>query len=188
MKIMAANSTGLQQAVKALQQGGIVAHATETCYGLACDVSNPVAVQNLFTIKQRDASKPVSALFESVESTKKYVIWNTQAEEFAADTLPGPYTLILPLRTNTLYPTPTGGETIGVRISSYPIAQQLVAMFGKPISTTSANIANRPTAYCVQELVNQGLEVDIVLDSGTLDENPSSTVLDFSDGSGRILR
>ena len=76
----------------------MVAHATETCYGLACDLSNPDAVMKLFKIKQRPLDQPVSALFASIEDAKKYVEWNDEAEVLALKHLPGPLTLILLMR------------------------------------------------------------------------------------------
>lgn len=187
MQVLDADDTGMQEAVKVLQAGGIVAHATETCYGLACDLQNKQAVQKLFAVKQRAASKSVSGLFESIEASKQYVEWNDAAEEFAVGKLPGPYTLVLPLK-KELYPTPNGGNTIGVRVSSHQVAQQLVAAFGSPISTTSANMASNPSAYSVQDMIDQSLEADIALDSGQIATNPSSTVIDFSDGGQKVLR
>ena len=91
-------SKGLIEAIHILKRGGVVAHATETCYGLACDLANPAAVAKLFAIKQRPLDQPVSALFVSIEEAKKWVEWSDEAEKLAAEFLPGPLTLILPLR------------------------------------------------------------------------------------------
>ena len=187
MRVVPANTDTITGAIAVLRAGGIVAHATETCYGLACDISNQAAIQKLFTVKQRDALKPVSALFADIEDAKKYTQWNQEAEQFAQKKLPGPYTLILPL-TATLFPTPNGGTTIGVRISSYPLAQQLITMYGTPLSTTSANVSTAPAAYCIQDILDQRLMVDLALDSGTIAQKPSSTVVDFVDAKGDILR
>ncbi len=101
MKVIPFSNQAIADALTVLQNGGVVAHATETCYGLACDLSNPDAVTKLFAIKQRPESQPVSALFASVDEAKKYVEWNDRAEELAAQYLPGPLTLILPLRSDS---------------------------------------------------------------------------------------
>ena len=45
MQILPADTNGINVALGILRNGGIVAHATETCYGLACDLKNPEAVQ-----------------------------------------------------------------------------------------------------------------------------------------------
>ena len=45
----------LAEAVAVLRGGGIVAHPTETCYGLAVDPWNAEAVRSLVALKGRDA-------------------------------------------------------------------------------------------------------------------------------------
>ena len=44
MKILKPTAENIVKALDVLRHGGTVVHATETCYGLACDLSNPDAV------------------------------------------------------------------------------------------------------------------------------------------------
>jgi L-threonylcarbamoyladenylate synthase len=194
MHVLLADLDAISEALALLQAGEVIAHATETCYGLACDIRNPGAVAKLFAIKERPAAQPVSALFESVAQVQQYVVWNPQADELARAYLPGPLTLILPIRPDAphpLYPTPSGGATIGVRISSHPLAQSLVSTFGAPITTTSANIHGQPNPYSSQDITAQfeGKEYQpaLILDSGTLPPTPPSTVMDLA-GEGGVRR
>jgi L-threonylcarbamoyladenylate synthase len=195
MHILSETQDWLPQAIDILRQGGVVAHATETCYGLACDMTNPEAVARLFAVKDRPAHQPVSALFTSVEDAKRYMEWNAQAEELAQDGLPGPLTIILrvqPQAPHALFPTPTGGATVGVRVSPHPIATALVQAFGTPITTTSANVHGLPNPYSVEDILSQfsknRIVPDLVIDSGKLDQNPPSTVVDVSDGVKKTRR
>lgn len=206
-------------ALEVLRRGGTVVHATETCYGLACDLKNPEAVGRLFAIKERPRDQPVSALFSSIEDAKRYIAWNADAEELAAKYLPGPLTLILPLcpsAPHRLHPTPLSLEhsamshkqwerllkaqssklkaeirTLGVRISSHPLAQELVTRFGSPLSTTSANVHGEPNPYDPRAIfarfAEEELKPDLIIDSGTLPLTPVSTVIDLT-GGGTILR
>jgi L-threonylcarbamoyladenylate synthase len=180
---------GVEEALAIVRCGGVVAHATETCYGLACDLSNPKAVAKLFAIKKRAANQPVSALFSSLEEAKKYVMWNGEAEELARTHLPGPLTIILPLREDAPrkiapIPEPQDARTLGIRISSHPIAQKLVEKFGSPISTTSANIHGQSPCYSAEEISAQfeGEKdaPDLILDSGTIPKTPASTIVDLA--------
>ena len=98
MRIIPADDEGIRLAVRIIEDGGVVAHATETCYGLACDLRNIDAVEKLFAIKERPPHQPVSALFSSIDEAKKYVEWNEKAEELAQKYLPGPLTVILRMR------------------------------------------------------------------------------------------
>lgn len=196
MRIIPQSAEAIADAVSTLKNGGVVAHATETCYGLACDLSNVHAVQKLFAVKERPFDQPVSALFSSVEQAKQYVEWNTLAEELAAKHLPGPLTLILRMRKDAptiIFPIASGeSETVGVRISSHPTAQRLAELVGSPISTTSANIHSQPNPYSCKEIQQQllGRKVlpDLILDDGSLPKTDASTILDVSDGKMVIVR
>ncbi|MDD5056119.1 MAG: L-threonylcarbamoyladenylate synthase [Candidatus Peribacteraceae bacterium] len=203
MKILSVSSAAIQEVLIALRGGGVIAHATETCYGLACDLTNPAAVRKLFRIKKRSADQPVSALFSSVEEAKKYVEWNNEAEKLAKEFLPGPLTLILRQRsdapiifikpeTRNQKPTTDLPTTIGIRISSHPLAQELVQRFGKPISTTSANIHGLPNTYSSREIIaqfhGQSAQPDLIIDSGDLPKNKPSRIVDLSQGEAKEVR
>ncbi len=202
MKVTSYTTETFDEILKVLAAGGVVAHATETCYGFACDLTNPLAVQRLFALKQRPADQPVSVLFSSLDEAKKFVVWNEHAEELARKYLPGPLTLILLLQSDApihVYPTPLKAQssklkaTLGIRISSHPLAQELAKRFGKPLSTTSANLHGQKNTYSPAEIIDQfssqPVQPDLVLDSGTLPKTPPSTVIDLTASSKqRILR
>jgi len=182
MKVLPFSTESLDEALHILREGGVVAHATETCYGFACDLKNPKAVRKLFAIKQRPESQPISALFETVDAAKNYAEWNEQAEELSGK-LPGPLTLIVKLKPNSgLYPTPAGGATVGIRVSSHAQAESLVKTFGSPLSTTSANLHGQPNPYSAgdirKQFEHQDHKPDLILDSGVLPPTPPSTVID----------
>lgn len=195
MRILPFNNDSLADAVNILQQGGVIAHATETCYGLACDLGNPLAVKKLFAIKQRPEVQPVSGLFPSLERAKKWVVWNDKAEELAKQYLPGPLTLILPVRPDApgaIFPSLQNFKTLGVRISSSPVAQALAAACDFPISTTSANVHGKPNPYSAEDIAaqfeGQEMQPDLVLDSGTLPQVPPSTVINLTTDDDQTLR
>jgi len=192
MRTLPVSDEAIREAVNVIKSGGIVAHATETCYGFACDFTNEDAVQKLFALKKRPEGMPVSALFPSVEEAKKWVEWNEKAEELAKQYLPGPLTIILPLvGARHALPLPNQ-ETLGVRISSHPIAQKLAELSDIPLSTTSANIHGKPSPYTAEEIVEQfsgaELQPDLILDSGTLPTAEPSTVVEIQENDLKILR
>lgn len=207
--------SGMEGALDILRSGGVIAHATETCYGFACDLTNPDAVLKLFAIKNRSADQPVSALFASVDEAKRWVEWNDEAERLAREYFPGPLTLILPLQKDAfarIFPMPPGQRqrtkgkaqneqtskranqkrTLGIRISSHPVAMELVKKFGNPLSTTSANLHGRENPYSADDVrkqfENEKMQPDLILDSGTLPTVPPSTVIDLTGNSGDIVR
>ncbi len=199
MEVLPASEEGIQKALETLRTGGVVAHATETCYGLACDLQNPEAVDRLFAIKQRSSDQPVSALFATIEQAKAFLEWNEEASQMASEHLPGPLTIILRQRHDAPYllnVTPITDNrqptTIGLRISSHPTAQTLVERFGSPLSTTSANIHGQPNTFSKEDIESQfadaGHKPDLILDDGVLEESDASTVIDVSEGVLHVLR
>lgn len=208
--VLPSSPQAIDQALVILSRGGVVAHATETCYGLACDLTNPKAVERLFAIKERTKDQPVSALFPSVTEAKKYVVWDEEAEKLAQKFLPGPLTLILLLRTDTphrLFVTfpksevrpvrhsfSEGGSpksSIGIRVSSHPLALELAQRFGKPLSTTSANLHSKPNPYSAADITAQFQDhkgPDLLIDSGVLPVLPPSTVIDLTGPHGPHTR
>lgn len=208
MQILLPNRNGVNKALSVLHGGGVVAHATETCYGLACDLRNPDAVTKLFKIKQRPPDQPVSALFSSMVEAKKYVEWNAEADRLSEKYLPGPLTLILCIKSDApkrLFCHPPfprtqkrvvgdggAGVAIGVRLSSHPLAQLLAMEFASPLSTTSANLHGRPNAYSPSDILeqfgHQAFKPDLILDSGAIQINPPSTIIDLTHPTGGFFR
>lgn len=189
------NTANLAEATAALHEGRCVIHPTETCYGIACDLTNLAAVERMFALKQRPGNKPVSGLFPSVDAAKTYVRWNAEAQALAAEGLPGPLTIIVPMRDDApakLYPAPVmTTQSLGVRVSSHPVAMELARAYPVPVSTTSANIHGKPNPYSLDDIRAQfgddALRDVVLLDGGMLPENPPSKVVDLTSG-GRILR
>ncbi len=200
MNILPTSTEGIARAIEVLRAGGVIAHATETCYGLACDLKNPKAVARLFAIKKRPLDQPVSALFSSIEDAKQFVIFSERALALAEKYMPGPLTLVLPVRSDApfqihvcpLAQPPISHPAIGIRISSSPLAQELVKIFGAPIATTSANLHGQPNTYSAQHIIDQyaseELQPDLLLDSGVIPEFPASTVVEVIGERINVLR
>jgi L-threonylcarbamoyladenylate synthase len=195
MDILPASVDALWRAVRMIHAGEVVAHATETCYGLACDLTNADAVARLFAIKDRPGDQPVSALVPSIDAAKEWVEWGDVAEELARKHLPGPLTIVL-RAVEQLYVVPDldriKTQNIGIRISSNPVALELAKRCRVPLSTTSANLHGQPNPYSVEEIVAQyhdrDLRPDLALDSGVLPRNEPSAVVVVEGESFSIVR
>ncbi|MDH3406681.1 MAG: Sua5/YciO/YrdC/YwlC family protein, partial [Gammaproteobacteria bacterium] len=55
-------SGNLARAARIIKQGGVVAYATEYCFGLGCDPMNRSAVLRLLRIKHRPVQKGLIVL------------------------------------------------------------------------------------------------------------------------------
>lgn len=178
----------LQEAVKVLHEGGVVAHATETCYGLAVDVFNRKAIQSLYSLKKMPFTKPVSLLVRDLDEAQQYGEFSSTALKLALQYWPGPLTLVVPRKATLPQWINTGESTVGFRVSSNKKAKELVEAFGGPLTTTSANISGLPHAYSVQEMETQGLKPSFILDSGKLGEQSPSTIVEVLNDQIRVIR
>ncbi len=151
-------------AVKALQNREIVLYPTDTVWGIGCDATNFDAVSKIYKIKQREESKSLIILIDSLEMLKKYV-----------EEIPKKATEILKLTeipTTIIYKNPVGLATnivsrdnsVAIRIVKDDFCKQLIKRFGKPIVSTSANISGESTPKSFIEISNTILRaVDYVI-------------------------
>src|SRR3954447_862177 len=87
----------LAEAAAILRDGGLVAFATETVYGLGADATNPGAVARIFAAKGRPATNPLIVHVDRAASAHPLVArWPDRAQFLADRFWPGPLTLVLP--------------------------------------------------------------------------------------------
>jgi L-threonylcarbamoyladenylate synthase len=82
-----------------------------------------------------------------------------------------------------------GASTLGVRVSSHPVASRLAKEAGGVIVSTSANISGDDPAMSASEAREIfGNKVDIILDGGRSPGGESSTVVDLTGEEIWLLR
>jgi len=179
-----------QKAVNVLKAGGLVAFPTESFYGLAVNIMDPVAIQRLFEVKGRGPDQPILLLLSSVSDLERYAgRVSPAARQLIRQFWPGGLTLIFEAAQD-LSPLLTAGTgKIGLRLSSHPPATGLAQAFGKPITGTSANLSGQPSISSAQAVLDSlGDQVDLVLDGGQTKGGLGSTILDVTMDPPRILR
>jgi L-threonylcarbamoyladenylate synthase len=205
MKIIKVNNNinqVLKEAVLLLKKGGVIVYPTETSYGLGCDATNRRAVKKIFKIKKRDRQKSLTLIGSSFKMVKDYVDFDKISWQLAKKYWPGPLTLILSKKTKKLAPTKEGKKVytdldsqntnFGIRISSQPVALNLVKILNRPLISTSANISGDEPAYSVTEILKQFKkkknQPDLILDYGKLKKVKTSTVVKVENNKIKILR
>ena len=183
-------SSEVRRAAQILRAGGLVAFPTETVYGLGADASNAKAVSRLYAVKRRPATHPVIIHFASPKDALSWASGVPEsAHQLAKRCWPGPLTLILK-RSPLAQDFVTGGQTtVGLRVPSHPVAQQLLQEFAGGIAAPSANRFGRvspTTAAHVRE--DLGQDVDQVLEGAAGEVGIESTILDLSSGAPVLLR
>lgn len=180
----------LAEASAILNSGGVVAFPTETYYGLAVDPWNELALKRLFHIKKRPSSLPILVVISHIEQIALLAESMPESYKRLIDVFwPGPLTLVFPAQ--HILPALLLGKTgtIALRYSSNDIANELIAVAGKPLTATSANISGYPAAVTAHD-VSQifGSEIDLILDGGPTPGGCSSTLVGCKEATLYCLR
>lgn len=185
-EIVRADAEQIERAAALIRAGQVVAFPTETSYGLAADALCAAAVGRVVQVKGRGPQHPMPVLVADLQMLARVALApGARARRLIARHWPGALTLVLPGRASLPagIVNDTGG--VGVRISSDPVARQLVEAVGLPITATSANATGEPSAREARAAARAG--VALVLDDGPRTE-PPSTVVAVRDDALIVLR
>ncbi len=162
--------------------GAVFIYPTDTIYGIGCDATNDASVQRIRQLKGRE-TKPFSIIAPSIDWIKENCELSAKAKPWLVK-LPGPYTLILPLKNPNSVSAQTnmGMKTIGVRMPNHWISE-LVAQLNKPVVTTSVNTAGNSPGTKREEL--EQFAVDFIIYEGEKKGAPS-TIVDLV--SGKVIK
>ncbi|WP_394753190.1 L-threonylcarbamoyladenylate synthase [Crenothrix sp.] len=190
MTICIADDASINQAVKLLHQGRLVAFPTETVYGLGADASNPEAVARIFAAKGRPENHPLIVHIADSTCLSNWAenIPNA-AQRLAEHFWPGPLAIILNKKDHVPIAVTGGQNTVGLRVPNHPVALQLLRAFGGGIAAPSANRFCRISPTQAQHVAEElGDAVDLILDGGACEVGVESTIIDLSGTTPRLLR
>lgn len=175
------NYIGYQQ-VKKIQQhlknGGVIAYATESCYGFGCDPFNYNAINKLLKIKQRPKTKGMIVISGNKKILTRIVACDLNNPEFDRY-WPGSYSIILP--TKDVVPKNLVGKhtKIAVRLTKHKQIIQLSQYLHIPLVSTSANKSGMKAIKNYRECVNKfGKQVMVIKGITNFAKRPS-TIIDW---------
>ena len=181
----------IQQAIRILQDGGIVIFPTDTAFGIGCRMDNEVAVKRLFAIRKRPETKAVPVLVASLQMAQAYLqpISSEVIDKLITPFWPGGLTIVLAAQEEKVPALVRGGTaTLGVRMPDHPTTLALINGIGIPIVGTSANFSDEATPYTFESLNKELIKkVDFVV-SGDCYGHQASTVIDCTVKPWKILR
>jgi L-threonylcarbamoyladenylate synthase len=191
MTIEPATQSSIQQAVRIVTEGGVVAFPTETVYGLGADATNADAVLRVYEMKGRPRFNPLIAHVADRKMAEVHGEFNNAAHKLADAFWPGPLTLVLKKRsTSKICDLVSAGlDTIALRVPANETAQELLRAAACPIAAPSANRAGHvsPTtaAHVAADL---GDGPGMILDGGDASLGLESTVVEVSGTEPLLLR
>lgn len=178
---MAARGARNLAAVRAhLRRGGIIAYATESCFGLGCDPRNIPAIRTLLRIKRRPWQKGLIVVAGQPAQLRGLIQPLTpQQQALTAQYWPGPYTFLVP-RGRRAPRVLTGRHAkLAVRVSAHPDVRRLCGALGMALVSTSANRAGFKPIRTAKECQRQFGAEAMVLAGRVGRRRRPSTIMDI---------
>ena len=171
-----------EQALHALQSGEVIAYPTEGVFGVGCDPDSPEAIEKLLQLKQRPVEKGLILIAASYEQLLPYIdesqLTAEQLQQIKS-TWPGPVTWVVPASSKVSKCVSGQFDTIAVRVTDHPLVQQLCNAYGKPLTSTSANLTGQPSCMTTEEVEEQlGDKLVAILRGATGGRNKPSEIRD----------
>lgn len=181
----------LDDAVKLLAKGELVAFPTETVYGLGAIATNEKAVKSVYAAKGRPSDNPLIVTVSGEEMMSRYVEKVPErAKKLINQFWPGPLTLLLFVKKGALPKAVTGGlPTAAFRCPDDKLTHDLIAKLGYPIVGPSANTSTKPSPTTAQHVYHD-LKGKIagIIDNGPTRVGLESTIIDLSVQTPIVLR
>lgn len=180
----------LAQVTKILEDGGLVAYPTDSCYALGCLLGNAEGLERIRRIRQLDDKHHFTLVVDAFAKLGPYVDMDNRVFRAVKATTPGRYTFIL----NATREVPKMMQhpkkrSVGVRIPDHRTTLALLETLGAPLMSSTLLLPGHedpPTqGWIVKDLLDG--QVDAVLDSGDCGVEPT-TVVDFTGEDVEIVR
>ncbi|MFD4638866.1 L-threonylcarbamoyladenylate synthase [Lentzea sp. NPDC058436] len=180
----------IDQAVRILQEDGLIAYPTDSCYALGCRLGNKDGIDRIREIRKLDDKHHFTLMCENFAQLGQFVVVDNAVFRSIKASTPGNYTFILPATKEVprrmMHPKK---KTVGARIPDHVVTQALLEAMGEPLLTSTLLLPDEAEPLVQGWEIKERLDhvVDAVIDSGECGTTPT-TVVDFSSGEAEIIR
>ncbi|WP_394621174.1 L-threonylcarbamoyladenylate synthase [Lentzea sp. JNUCC 0626] len=180
----------IDQAVRILQEDGLIAYPTDSCYALGCRLGNKDGIDRIREIRKLDDKHHFTLMCENFAQLGQFVVVDNAVFRAIKASTPGNYTFILPATKEVprrmMHPKK---KTVGARIPDHVVTQALLEAMGEPLLTSTLLLPDEAEPLVDGWEIKDRLDhvVDAVIDSGECGTTPT-TVVDFSSGEAEIIR
>lgn len=180
----------IRQAAQIIDDGGIVALPTDSCYALVCQLDDKTAVDKLRRIRGVDDKHHLTLLCRDLSEIALYARVDNRQYRMLKAATPGPYTFILeatkevPRRLS--HPS---RKTIGLRVPENPIANALLEARAQPLIGTTLILPGESDPLTDPDQVRDRLErqIELIIDGGACSFEPT-TVIDLTGSEPELVR
>lgn len=169
-----------------IKAGGVVGHATEGVWGLACDPFNDAAVRRILALKDRPASKGLIVIAADDDAlTEELALLPAEARARVVDSWPAAVTWLVPNQRFSEWVCGGTGK-VAVRVPGHEQARALAAASGGLLVSTSLNPAGHEPALDIESAAAYFPGLDGLLTGRLGGRDSASTLQDAL--TGEVLR
>ncbi len=182
----------LTQTVEVLQRGGIILYPTDTVWGIGCDATNAEAVARVLELKQRSEAKGLIVLVDTSARIDRYVDDVPDIAYDLIDLATSPLTVVFDRGKNLASNLLPADGSVAIRVVQHEFCRRLVERLGRPLVSTSANVAGGATPRVLAEVDERIVRgVDMVVPEQfhcPMSSRPSGVVAVQRGGVVRVIR
>ncbi|MCG8451780.1 MAG: L-threonylcarbamoyladenylate synthase [Spirochaetales bacterium] len=188
----------LKRAALILEDGGLVAHPTDTTWHVSCSSSSLKGIARLAHLRGGNQGL-LTLMTADISQASAFAEIGTPQYKVMRRLTPGPYVFILEATRTLRKRCGMKRREVGVRITEHPVATALANTLGVPLFTTTAARTMDDESwwdpvFAEENLFSMGWEiedipgVDLVLDGGDDLTKVLTTVLDLTHDEMHIIR
>ena len=182
-------AAAIEAASLAVRRGQLIVLPTDTVYGVGADAFDPEAVTALLKAKGRGRDMPPPVLVSSATTADALAVGLPAYARALIDAFwPGPLTIVARQQKSLQWDLGDTRGTVAIRMPDHPVALEILERTG-PLAVSSANTTGQPAATNADQAeLMLAAAVEVVVDGGPCLGKASSTIVDVTGDSGRILR
>ncbi len=180
----------IREAVKVIQNGGVIVYPTDSAYAIGCALANKEALERIRQLRQLEETHNFTLICRDLSELSTYALVDNPTFRLLKAHTPGPYTFILQATREVpkrlLQPK---RNTIGMRVPDSKIVQALLSELNEPLMSVSLVLPDQEYPFVDARDIYNELKgrVDLVIDGGPCSLTPT-TVVDLMDQTPKIVR
>jgi tRNA threonylcarbamoyl adenosine modification protein (Sua5/YciO/YrdC/YwlC family) len=180
----------LRSVADRLEEGGVIAYPTDSCYALGCAIGAKGAMERIQALRQTRKGHFFTIVCRDLSEIARFAIVDNWQYRLLRSFTPGPYAFVLEAtREVPRRLLDSRRKTIGIRVPDHAVLRALLREYAKPLMSTTLQLPGDEWPMTDGREIEQriGHAVDLVLDAGNCGLEPS-TIVDLSGESPRVLR
>lgn len=180
----------LARAAAIVQQGGVIAYPTDSCYALGCHIGEKEAMERILRLRQLPPDHHFTLICRDLSDIATHARVDNQAYRLLRSLTPGAYTFILaasrevPRRLQN-----PRRRTVGIRVPDHPVVRGLLDLVGQPLMSVTLIEPGEDLPLSDPQDIREklGRQVDLILDGGSCGHE-ATTIIDLTGEVPEVVR